>query len=97
MTPHRTDATQQAIVACLRDVGACVIDMTGDPRIGYDLTVIWRGRVFLAELKDGNAVPSARALTKREAQRKWDVERAGGTYHVWESVEAALAALEVEG
>ncbi len=34
-------------------------------------------------------------FSKREQQRKWDVERAGGTYYVWESVDQALAEIGV--
>ena len=97
MTPHRTDATQAAIVRELCQVGAAVIDMTGDPRIGFDLLVIFRGIVRIVEVKDGRKPPSERQLTKREQQRRWDVEKAGGTYYVWESAEQALAAVGVEG
>ena len=91
----KPDTSQAAIVGALRQVGACVIDMTGDPRIGYDLTVVFRGVVRIVEIKNAGDPPSKRQLTKREAQRKWDVEQAGGVYYVWESADDALKAIGV--
>ncbi len=93
---NRPDANQSAIVRELTQVGATVIDMTGDPRIGFDLLVVFRGVVRVVEVKDGRKPPSDRLLTKREQQRKWDVERAGGVYYVWESAAQALSEIGVE-
>lgn len=86
----KVDRSQETIVGALRDVGATWVPTSGDPRIGFDGIVIFRGQVFIVEIKNADDPPSARQLTKREQQRKWEVERCGGTYHVWETPDEAL-------
>lgn len=90
---RKVDRSQEAIVNALRDVGATWIPTSGDPRIGFDGIAIFRGQVFLVEAKNADDSPSARQLTKREQQRKWEVERAGVTYHVWMTADEALVAI----
>jgi hypothetical protein len=86
----KTDRSQDAIVAALRDVGATWVPTSGDPRIGFDGIVVFRGQVFIVELKNADDVPSRRELTKQEQKRKWEVERCGGVYHIWMSADEAL-------
>src|SRR5262245_31563825 len=90
---RKIDRSQDAIVAALREVGATWVPTSGDPRIGFDGIVVFRGQVYIVELKNADDVPSARELTKREQQRKWEVERCGGQYHVWMSADEALQAI----
>lgn len=89
----KVDRSQETIVNALRDVGATWIATSGDPRIGFDGIAIFRGHVFLVEIKNADDPPSAQALTKREQQRRWEVERAGVTYHVWMTADEALVAI----
>jgi hypothetical protein len=86
MTGKRKDNNHSEIVAALESCGALCVDMTGDPKIGFDLLVIHRGMKDIVEIKDGEG----KKLTTNEAKRKGDIESKGVTYNVIESVEDAL-------
>ena len=63
MRAARTDANHAEIVKALRAIGASVFD-TSRVGGGYpDLTVGFRGRNWLLEVKDGRRPPSERRLT----------------------------------
>lgn len=86
----RVDVNQGEIVAALRAVGADWIPTSNDPRSGCDGFIAFRGRLHLAEIKDGSKPPSARKLTDTEQKRKASVERCGVTYNILLTPEQAL-------
>lgn len=72
MSPRRApriDGSQPAIIAALRAQGASVCSLAGCADGVPDLVIGWRGRTYLAEVKDGAKPPSRRSLTP--AQREW--------------------------
>ena len=82
-TAHRQDRNHKEIREAFRDRGFSVQDthMIGQ---GFpDLICSRAGRTFLVEVKDGQAIPSKRALTSDEVDfhREWD-----GYIYVVESV-----------
>ena len=64
----RTDANQREIVRVLRQLGATVCDLSGVGKGCPDILVGFRGKTYLAEIKDGAKPPSARKLTPDEKQ-----------------------------
>ena len=89
----KVDRNQPEIVAALRKAGACVI-ITSQLKNAFDLLVIFRGRVFIMEVKDGEKTKSRHKLTKGEAACRDCVEAAGVNYHVVTSVEQALTLIQ---
>jgi hypothetical protein len=87
---HRKDDNQRDVEQALARAGALWIDCTGDPCIGFDGLIAFRGKLFVVEVKDGAKVPSARRLTKGESTRKFELEMKGVEYNVVESVDEAL-------
>lgn len=83
------DKNQPEIVSALRKVGACVI-LTHQLKNAFDILVIYQGRTYIAEIKDGNLPPSSKRLTTGEIECKNKVEKAGGKYHVIYSVNDAI-------
>lgn len=93
MKPRRTDANHADIRDALRGVGAYVVDTSavGD---GYpDLTVGWRGRWLLVEVKDGKKSPSKRRLTIDQQILHAEAMRVGCEVHVVTNETEALALL----
>lgn len=83
----KVDGNHGQIVAALRAVGATVTS-TASAGAGFpDLTVGYRGRTYLLEVKDPAQVPSKRRLTP--AQVEWHAAWRGQVAVV-ESVEEAL-------
>lgn len=84
----RMDANQAEICRALRKAGAKVTVI----RQPVDLRVQRRGKMFLAEVKDGRKPPSARHLTPQQEQfiATWTA----CPVVVVTSVDEALAALE---
>lgn len=93
--PKKVDANQPKIVSALRDVGAVWIPTSGDPRIGFDGIVLFRGKVYIAEIKNGELSLSARKLTDTEQNRKAQIESVGVHYWIIEDVDDALKMLGV--
>jgi hypothetical protein len=91
MRGNRTDNNHKALVAALRVAGAVVVSMAGDPAIGFDLLVAFRGKLYAAEVKDGSKAASARRLTEGEQKRLEEFKRASVRLHIWETTEQALA------
>jgi hypothetical protein len=83
------DKNQPAIVEALRQCGAHVT-ITSQLKNAFDLIVVYKGTVYICEVKDGTLNPSARKLTEGELECKTSIERAGGTYHVITSINDAL-------
>jgi hypothetical protein len=86
----RKDGNQSSIAQALARVGASFIDTTKDPTLGFDGLILYRGRVFIAELKNPEQPASARQLTDGEQKRKQQCEAHGVAYNVIEDVNAAL-------
>ena len=90
---NRIDANQPEIVDALREIGAMVISMTGDPTIGFDILVGFRGKLFAMEIKDGSKPPSKRQLTDDEKIRRLEFEAVDCDYFIPLSVDDALRAI----
>ena len=87
MRAKRIDANQNEIVDALRSVGALVA-ITSALGNGFpDIVTAFRGRLYLVEIKDGRSPPSARKLTKPEAEfhAKWT-----GYVHIVNNIDEAL-------
>ena len=83
----RIDDNQTEIVSALRKVGATVA-ISSAVGCGYpDLTVGFRGRNYLIEIKDGNKVASAQKLTPDQVT--WH-DRWRGQVAVANSIDEAL-------
>jgi hypothetical protein len=78
----KKDANQKDLEQAVKELGGAIVDTTGDPDIGFDMLVVFRGVVYIVEVKDGAKPPSARQLTEGEIKRKRQVEQAGGRYSV---------------
>jgi len=89
----RTDANQAEIVKALRKAGASVVSLAACGSGIPDLLVGFRQKTYLLECKDGKQPPSARELT--EDQRVFHAGWYGGPLIVVNSVDEALAAIEV--
>ena len=87
----KVDGNHGEIVKALRRVGATVksLAMVGDGC--PDLLVGFRGVLVLLEVKDGSLPPSARKLTKAEAEF---VETWAQTYVVTSAAEAVRVVVE---
>lgn len=88
----KVDGTHKEIVDGLRAVGVQVQSLADLGRGVPDILCSWRGRWWVAELKDGSKPPSARALT--EAEKAWhDKFGRNAPVHIWNSLEEALRAI----
>jgi len=85
----RTDANQTEIVNALRELGATVL-ITSQLKNAFDILVGYKGKLYIAEIKDGTKPKSQRQLTEGEQKCKEFFERVGVTYYIIESVEQAL-------
>lgn len=97
---NKKDANEPEIVAALNSVGAECVSCSGDPTLGFDLLILWRGRLFIAEVKDGSLPPSARRLTENELKRQAQCAGHGIRYLVLLNPDQALEAIgakKVEG
>lgn len=90
---NRKDANDAALTQIARQCGAHVVKMA--PAAGFDLLIIFRGRVLIIEVKDGSKPTSARNLTKSEQELKDQCEYRGVTYHVIKSETELLRLLGV--
>lgn len=87
---NRVDNNQSEIDAALRRIGAVVIPMTGDPAIGFDRLVAYRGRLFVIEVKS-----DCGKLTEGERFRQEQLASVGVIYHVVKTEDEALAVIGV--
>jgi len=94
---NRTDDSQSDIVLAIRKLGGDWIPCSGDPKIGFDGLILWRGKSLICEIKNGALSPSQRKLTDREAKRKAQCEARGVPYLVIESVDQAVETLQSLG
>lgn len=90
---NKVDDNQPCLVRMWRQCGAVVTPVSGDPTIGFDVIVSFRGRNELVEIKDGAKPPSKRKLTDAEIDKQIELEKVGCALHVIENEEQALALL----
>lgn len=90
----KVDDNQPQIVKALRRSGAFVI-LTSQLKNAFDLLVIYRGIIYIVEVKDGEKVKSKRKLTEGEIICQSGVESHGAKYHIIESVDDALKMIGV--
>jgi hypothetical protein len=90
---NRKDANHAAIARLLQQVGAHVIDAAAAPTLGFDLLVVYRGRTYIMEVKDGSKPPCERQLTENERAQQAALARHGVGYHVVLSEDDALKAI----
>lgn len=65
----RKDLNHNEIQSALEKIPGCTVrDVSHLPGLGYDLKVCFRGLLYMIEIKDGKKPPSARELTKSEAE-----------------------------
>jgi hypothetical protein len=86
----RTDSNQQEIVEALRKVGARVQILSQVGGGCPDLLIAFRGRWFVAEIKDGRLPPSEKTLTRFESGWFEEFWEHSGPLRVIESVDEAL-------
>jgi hypothetical protein len=89
-TRGKIDHNQMAIVLGLRRVGAQVQSMASIGKGCPDLLVLFRGKWYVAEVKDGTKPPSQRRLT--DAEREWHALFSPGV-QTWCSLDDALKAI----
>jgi len=88
-TAAKIDANQNDIVRALRSIGACVQSLAQIGKGCPDLLVAYRGKWFVAEIKDGSKPPSKRKLTPDE--QEWHNQfNQQATICIWYSVEDAI-------
>jgi hypothetical protein len=87
---NRKDANHGRIVRTLRQIGAHVIDTAVAPQLGFDLLVVFRGRVYFIEVKDGSKPPCERQLTEGERAQQAALSLHDVAYHVVLSEDEAL-------
>jgi len=83
----RIDSNQPEIVKALRQIGATVATTHMMGRGFPDIIIGFKGKNYLAEIKDGSLVPSKRKLTDDELEfhTMWQ-----GQIHVINSVDEAI-------
>lgn len=88
----RVDANHKEIVKGLRAIGAEVQSLAELGKGAPDALIAFRGRWYVAELKDGNKPPSQRKLTEHED--RWHRRFSPcAPVHTWTSLEDALKAI----
>lgn len=87
---RRSDSNQAEIVAALRKVGAKVQILSQVGNGCPDLLIAFRGKWFVAEIKDGKLPPSEKMLTPQESAWFEEFWESSGPLKVIESVDEAL-------
>lgn len=87
---NKIDRNQPELDDIAREIGAHVIDMTGDGKIGFDRLYIYQGKTYIVEVKDGMKRVSQRVLTETEADQMQEIEKRGVRYHIIEDSEQLL-------
>lgn len=90
---RKTDANQKIIVAGLRAIGACVIDLSASGSGVMDLLVIYRRKVHLVEVK--NLEGRGKILTPAQIELHRQIGDAGGEVHIVTNLEQAIALVTV--
>jgi len=85
----RVDENHAGIVGCLRACGVLVQSLASVGDGVPDLLCLFRGRLFLIEVKNGEREPRKQKL--RESQERWHAEWADAPLYVASSLEDAVA------
>lgn len=85
MTPSKRDANERELIRLWRALGAMVIQM--DRNAGFDLILVYRGVIYIVEVKDGS---KSWSLTENEETRKNLFEIAGIPYNIITNEQEAL-------
>ena len=88
---RRVDENQKAIVAALKKIGACVIDLSGTGGGVMDLLVIYRSRVLMVEVKNPAKPKADQALTPAQIRVHAEIGGAGGEVHIVRTIDEAIA------
>lgn len=86
----RKDRNHNAICNALEVIGVQVIDTSRLPEF-VDCVLMYKGAVFLCEIKDGDKPASARRLTVAQQRLREKARLVGVTILLFESVDQALA------
>ena len=87
----RTDANHTAVVQALMKIPGCMVQTLAAVGCGCpDLMILHRGRITLAEVKDGTKPPSGRELTDHEKAWHKRAKVCGCQVEIWESAEQAV-------
>jgi len=89
--PRRVDENQRVIVAALRAIGACVIDLSGSGGGVMDLLVIYRGRIWMVEIKNPAKPKADQSLTPAQIKKHDEIGRAGGEVRIIRTIDEAIA------
>ena len=89
-TGKRVDANQPLIVRAVKQVGALWIPTSGDPEIGFDGLIGFRGTLYAVEIKDPMQPPSKRKLTPTETKRFGELASVGSELHIIHTPEDVL-------
>lgn len=84
----KTDHNQKTIVAGLRAIGACVIDLSASGGGVMDLLVIYRRKVHLVEVK--NLKGRGKILTPAQIELHRQIGDAGGEVHIVTDLEQTI-------
>lgn len=93
---RRVDENQKQIVAALKAIGACVLDLSGSGGGVMDLLVIYRSRICMVEVKNPAKPKADQSLTPAQIRVHAEIGRAGGEVHIVRTIDEAIA-LTVRG
>jgi len=88
---RRVDENQKSIVSALKAIGACVIDLSGSGGGVMDLLVIYRGKVWMVEVKNPAKPKADQSLTTAQIRVHAEIGRAGGEVHIVRTINEAIA------
>lgn len=88
---RRVDENQADIVAALKKIGSCVIDLSGVGGGVMDLLVIFRGRVLMIEVKNPAKPKADQSLTPAQIRVHAEIGRAGAEVHIVRTIDEAIA------
>lgn len=92
MTRDKPDANKKQLVDFWRRAGGLFY---GQPREnGFDGVAVYRGHVYIVEIKDGSKPKSAQALTENEKKQQAEIEMRSVKYNIWRSLDDVVTLLE---
>lgn len=89
--PRRVDENQKVIVAALRKIGACVIDLSASGAGVMDLLACYRRRTWMIEIKNPTKPKGDQMLTPAQIKMHAAIGDAGCEVHIVRSVDEAIA------
>lgn len=95
MRAKRVDQNHAGIVGCLRACGVRVQSLAGVGDGVPDLLCLFRGRLFLVEVKNHAQPPNKRKL--RDTQKDWHADWADAPLYIASTLEDAVAIAAQQG